>query len=145
MSLQSVIQPLRPTGHGWQDCGDATFAPGYPCQRWYHQSTQLQVLSAVEVATDKDGIDRGPEYHISICKVDFEKRTPKPQRCQFLDAIWVLKQFKLEGAEEDNHVPNGVVRNFWRTVAEPMIGLQCECKADEPVIREDKGDYVWRP
>lgn len=105
----------------------------------------MQVLSAVEVARDADGIDRGPEYHVSISSVDFAAANPKPKRCQYLDAVWVLKQFKLESAEEDNHVPGGVVRNFWRTVAEPLIGLECACKADEPAIREDKGDYVWRP
>lgn len=51
----------------------------------------------------------------------------------------------LEGAEEDNHVPHGKVRNFWRPVAELLVGKECECKAEEPVIREDKGDFIWRP
>lgn len=141
--IESIIKPLRPTGTGWADCGDASFAAGYECHRWYHDNTDLQVLSAVEVARDKDGIDRGPEYHISISKVDRVKM--KPVRCSYQDARWVLKQFGLEGAEEDNHVPGGVVRNWWRTVAEPLIGLECACKADEPAIVEDKGDFVWRP
>lgn len=141
----SIIQPLRPTGPGWTDCGDAAFTLGYPCHRWYHEKTKLQVLSAVEVARDADGIDRGPEYHISITTVDFERRNPGPKRCSFQDSKWALKQFGLEGAEEDNHVPGGVARNWWRTVAEPLIGLECACKADEPAIREDKGDFVWRP
>lgn len=143
MSIESVIKPLRPAGEGWQFIGDATFSPGYPCQRWYHQKTTLQVLSAVEVAVDKDRINRGPEYHISISKVNWSNGNPA--RCSSDQAQWVLAQFKLDGAEEDNHVPGGVVRNFWRTVAEPLIGLECACKADEPAIREDKGDFVWRP
>jgi hypothetical protein len=143
MSIQSVIQPLRPIGEGWQSLGPVVIRTGYPCDRWHHAKTKLNVMSAVEVASDKDGIDRGPEYHISVSRWDWERG--KAVRCSSHDAKWVLQQFQLEGAEEDNHVPGGVVRNFWRTVAEPMIGLQCECKADEPAIREDKGDFVWRP
>jgi hypothetical protein len=43
-----------------------------------------------------------------------------------------------------NHVPSGRVRNFWRPVADHLSGYECPCVADEPAIREDKGDYVWR-
>lgn len=142
MTFPSVIQPLRPVGEGWESWAKITMH-GYPCERWHHTKSGLQVLSAVEVARDKDGIDRGPEYHISISRWDW--RHGKPERCDSIEARWVLSQFHLEGAEEDNHVRSGVVRNFWRTVAEPMIGLECGCKADEPAIRENKGDYVWRP
>ena len=95
------------------------------------------MFSAVEVAKDADNIDRGPEYHISISK-------DGRRRCTRSEAIQVLKQFNLDGAEEDNHVPYGIVRNFWRPVAENLVGLECACKKDEPAIVEDKGDYVWR-
>jgi hypothetical protein len=67
-----------------------------------------------------------------------------PARCDRNEAKWALEQFGLDGAEEDNHVPGGVVRNYWRTVATGLIGLECECKAEEPAISEDKGDFVWR-
>lgn len=143
MNIESVIKPLRPTGPGWECLGPVVIRAGYPCDRWHHRGTHLNVMSAVEVAADKDGIDRGPEYHVSISRWDWERG--KPVRCSSADARWVLQQFQLDGAEEDNHVPSGVVRNFWRTVAEPLVGLECACKADEPAIREDKGDYVWRP
>jgi hypothetical protein len=114
---------------------------GFPIEAWAHTSG-LAVFSAVEVARDKDNIDRGPEYHISVSK----KADGRPGRCTSEEATWCLQEFGgLSGWEEDNHVPHGIVRNFWRPVAEPMIGLECACKAEEPAIVEDKGDYVWRP
>ena len=144
--VESIIKPLRPTvTAGWEQWPDppSFVSLGYPCERWYHRGQELQVMSAVEVSKDKDSIDRGPEYHISVSKAVY--LAPKPKRCSSSEARWTLSQFGLEGAEEDNHVPGGIVRNFWRAVAEPMIGLECACKADEPAIVEDKGDFVWRP
>jgi hypothetical protein len=140
---ESIIKPLRLNGDPWARMPDLPpqYTFGYECEVWKHTVLNLGVMSAVEVASDKDGIDRGPEYHISISKHD----RGQPRRCTSDEARYVLKAFGLEGAEEDNHVPNGVVRNFWRTVAEPMIGLECACKADEPAMVEDKGDFVWRP
>jgi hypothetical protein len=107
---------------------------------YFHAERSLSVISAVEVVDDGE-IDKGPEYHISV-----SRQTPAgPQRCTSDAARFVLKQFGLDGAEEDNHVPYGVVRNFWRPVADRFVGLECECKAEEPAIVEDKGDFVWRP
>lgn len=143
MIIESVIRPLVPAGEGWEYWEQMTIREGYPCERWVHSKTHLQVLSAVEVARDNDGIDRGPQYHVSISKIDWSRGVAV--RCSSSEARWALEQFRLEGAEEDNHVPNGVVRNFWRTVAEPLIGLECACKDTEPKIVEDKGDFVWRP
>lgn len=140
-SFESVIKPLRPSGAPWvrmQDIPESSL--GYESQTWMNTALGLYVISAVEVAQDKDGIDRGPEYHISISKAG--KRL---SRCTSDEARYVLRAFGLDGAEEDNHVPNGIVRNFWRAVAEPLIGLECACKAEEPAIVEDKGDFVWRP
>lgn len=50
-----------------------------------------------------------------------------------------------EGAKEDNHVSHGIVRNYWRPVADRLVGKACPCKEEEPTIREDKGDVIWRP
>jgi hypothetical protein len=94
-------------------------------------------MSAVETMSDED---KGPEYHLSISK----QVGGSPNRCTSNEAKWVLDQFGLDGAEEDNHVPFGVVRNFWRTVATPLVGLECECKDEEPAVVEDKGDFIWR-
>lgn len=119
---------------------------GYPCHRWFHTASEIQVLSAVEVATDKDGSSNGPEYHISISRLrNAFARNAKPERVDTNDAKFVLADFGLDGAEEDNHVPGGVVRNFWRPVASGLVGKECKCKAEEVVIRENRGDFVWRP
>lgn len=138
--MQSVIKPLTPlpTSTGWVQLPPppAWATLGYAGLAFGHPETGLYVISAVEVAKDADGIDRGPEYHISISK--------RKRRCTSQEAKEVLRQFGMEGAEEDNHVPHGVVRNFWRPVADNLVGLECRCKAEEPAIVEDKGDYVWR-
>jgi|ERR1700680_2729493 len=138
---RSIISVLRPKGGGWQELPcDKRWTMGYPARAFYHAETEIAVISAVEVANDGK-IDKGPEYHVSISR----KTAVGPKRCDSNQAQWVLGQFGMAGAEEDNHVPNGVVRNFWRPVATGLVGLECECKAEEPAIREDKGDFVWRP
>lgn len=142
-SARSIVQPLAPNGADWvaeENPVAALVKSGYPHQMWMHK-TGLCVISAVEVTADLP--PKGPEYHISISK--WSRRHPGPQRCSSAEARWVLREFQLDGAEEDNHVPNGVVRNFWRAVADPLVGLECWCKASEPAIVEDKGDFVWRP
>lgn len=138
---RSIVAVLRPHGEGWEEFpGAKAYSLGYPCRAFYHNRSRLFVMSAVEVANDADGIDKGPEYHISISK----QLVSGPTRCDSNEARWVLAQFQLDGAEEDNHVQSGKVRNFWRTVATGLIGLECACKAEEPAIIEDKGDFVWR-
>ena len=84
---------------------------------------------------------RGPEYHLSISR---QHRTLGTRRCTSEEARWVLVQFRLEGAKEDNHVPGGMVRNFWRPVADHLVGRECLCVADENAISEDRGDFIWR-
>lgn len=140
----SVVQPLMPRVDGWREV--PVPAPvvnmGYPCRMFVNLEHGIQVISGVEVAIDAPGMEpNGPEYHISISQV----RHGRTVRIRSVDADRVLIQFGLEGAKEDNHVPSGLVRNYWRPVAEPKVGLVCACQADEPAIREDKGDFVWRP
>ena len=72
-----------------------------------------------------------------------QHRTLGTRRCSSTEARWVLVQFGVEGALEDNRVPGGLVRNFWRPVADHLVGRDCLCVADD-AIREDKGDFVWR-
>lgn len=136
----SIVPVLIPAGPGWEEVPiNQKYSMGFPIRAFIHRESGLSVLSAVEVMADEN---KGPEYHVSISK---QSRIKGPSRCDSNEAKWVLEQFKLAGAEEDNHVPSGMVRNFWRTVAEPLIGLECPCKESEPVIREDKGDFIWRP
>lgn len=103
------------------------------------EQAALRIESALE-AERKRAVD-GP-----LREIDFDPATSESvRRCDSTEAKWVLNQFGLDGAEEDNHVPYGKVRNFWRTVAAPLIGLDCACKEEEPAFVEDKGDFVWRP
>ena len=139
--IKSIIKPKRPVSPGWhRDRGFIAPAPlrelGYPVEAWVHPATGLFVLSAVEVTREPGKPELGPEYHISI--------SANGQRCTSADALWALAQFDLVDAKEDNHVPSGRVRNFWRPVADHLSGYECPCVDVEPNIREDKGDYVWR-
>lgn len=139
--IESVIKPKRPTGPGWRQIKDVPLplleAGGYPFEVWAHDANGLGVISCVEVAAEKPGMQPlGPAYHLSVSAFG--------ERCSSADALWVLAQFDLVDALEDNHVPNGKVRNFWRYVADNLAGIQCACVNEEPAIREDKGDYVWR-
>lgn len=142
--IHDIIEPLKPKGlSSWRFGGDIRhhLKSVYPVEAWLHKKQFLQVFSAVEVAVDTGGFSKGPEYHISISKL---LRDHHPERCSAEEAAWVLKEFGgLDGWEEDNHVPNGKVRNFWRAVAEPMIEKECPCKETETVIVE--GDYEHRP
>lgn len=142
MTLQSILKPKRPSGLGWTQEAPppAVLSLGYPCAAWWHDANRLQVLSAVEVASDPGQPSLGPEYHVSISA---ETALGKV-RCSSADALWVLGQFDLTDAKEDNHVPGGIVRNFWRPVADSLSGYECPCVAEEPAIREDKGDFIWR-
>ncbi|WP_395026564.1 hypothetical protein [Comamonas odontotermitis] len=103
---------------------------------WEH-SDGFHVISSVEHPEPAPGeMDLGPEYHITI--------THEHGRCRSSDALWVLSEFGVADAKEDNHVPNGFVRNFWRPVADHLSGYECPCQDSEPAMREDKGDFVWR-
>ena len=140
----SVIQPKRPIHGRWHRL---VLPPqfirqhgGYPIEAWEcltDQGKSFRVLSAVEYAPEPGQADIGPEFHLSV--------TVKGGRCDSAEALWVLTQFDLADAKEDNHVPGGIARNFWRPVADRFSGYECPCVELEPAIREDKGDFIWRP
>lgn len=139
---QSIISVKRPRLPGWREVsteGAPIANSGWPYRAFFHEQSALAVISAVEFIDD--GKVDGPEYHLSISK---QHRTLGIRRCSSVEARWVLVQFGLEEAVEDNHVPGGMARNFWRAVADPMVGRECRCVEGENAIREDKGDYVWR-
>ncbi len=136
-----LVKVLRPRGEGWSEGADPRqFTRGFPARSFHHNSG-LFVISAVETTTPNDGVDLGYQYHVSISR---PVRLGVTRRCTSQEAKWVLRQFNFEAAWEDNHVPSGQVRNFWRPVASPLVGIQCECVDEEPAIVEDRGDYVWR-
>ena len=139
--VQSIVAALRPRVLGWSEVSTSRLpaAAVAPCRAFVHDESGLGVLSAVEFIDD--GRVDGPEYHLSISR---QHRTLGTRRCSSTEARWVLVQFGMDGAREDNHVPNGRVRNFWRPVADPMVGRECLCVARENAIVEDKGDFIWR-
>lgn len=138
----SVTPVLRPKASGWEEVpvqdGHPLRAFGTPFRNYYHKRRQISVISAVEVATDS--VCDGPEYHLSISR----STRAGLSRVDSNDARWVVACFGMDGAREDNHVPHGKVRNFWRPVAGDWVGVRCRCEDEEPAIREDNGDYVWR-
>lgn len=141
IGVQSALKPKKPVAQGWQHCKSWVCPPqlaalGYPVEAWEHRANGLFVLSAVEVAHEPGKPELGPEYHLSV--------SANGQRCSSADALWVLGQFDLSDAIEDNHVPSGTVRNFWRPVADHLSGYECHCVDEEPAMREDQGDFVWR-
>lgn len=139
--IQSIVTVARPRLAGWREVPTDFLPPGLkgPHRAFIHDASSLAVISAVEFIDD--GKVDGPEFHLSISR---QHRTLGTQRCSSNEARWVLVQFGGEGAHEDNHVPHGLVRNYWRPVADPMVGRECLCVETENAMREDKGDYVWR-
>lgn len=148
MVAPTVIPPLRPTGPGWRqldwppDLQVQWDAQGIVAERWTGPGGS-NVISAVETAELGEATHVAPHYHISISRRN--PRTGKNERCPSNEAQYILRRFQLEGWVEDNHVPGGLVRNYWRPVADDYVGIKCKCEAHEPTIREDKGDYIWRP
>ena len=142
-----LLQPKQPVMSDWAKMpAPAEWVTlGFRGEAWYHAASGIAVISAVEVAKDTDGIDRGPEYYLSISR-RIPDGTPSGRvvRCTSQEAMEVLRQFDCTDAEEDNHVPHGLVRNFWRPVADRFVGMVCACKDTEPAMIEDKGDYTWR-
>lgn len=139
--MNSVIKPKQPNDKGWRKASwwvmpQAIAELGYPCEAWENMALGLFVLSAVEVADEPGKPSLGPEYHLSI--------SAHGKRCSSYAARLALTAFGLEDATEDNHVPSGKVRNFWRPVADRLSGYECPCVETEPNIVEDRGDYVWR-
>lgn len=140
--MYDIIRPLKPSGPGWIGGEDVRhqLKSSYPVVSWWYEPRRLYVLSAVEVAMDGDGLHKGPEYHVSV-----SRQTPdlRPERCSAEEGAFVLAAVGLDGWEEDNHVPGGRVRNYWRPVAENMVGRECACKETEHLVVE--GDFEYRP
>jgi hypothetical protein len=146
--LPSVIQPLVPIGSHWVPVPVPMATSGFPCTAWIgplDQHRYVQLFSAVEIVRELGQPDVGPEYHVSIaCRRTYPYADRGPERIDSSDARAVLAQFGFDGWTEDNHVAGGVVRSFWRPVAEPLVGWVCRCVDEEPAVREEKGDFVWR-
>ena len=130
--IESALKPKLPNNPAWKRT-EWQSNTGYPALAFRHDRLGLQVISGVEVAEE----EIGPEYHISISK----SAGNQPRRCSMAEAQMVLKQFDAEGAKEDNH--SSIIRSFWMPVNQSLIGIECDCRDQESVIRE--GDFEWRP
>lgn len=139
--ITSLVSLPRPRDRRWVETPNAQRLMGMqtPMRAYSYPPENIFVMIAIEYIND--GRVDGPEYHLSISHPVSPGVT---RRCDRNAARWVLRQFGLEGAKEDNHVPGGQVRNWWRPVADPMVGRECLCVEDEPAIVEDKGDFTWR-
>ena len=143
---QSVIRPLRPKNINPTEWHSQPFGDdGYI---WDHKSG-FRMISALSAVKDPEHPEQdGPHYHVSMSMFAFVAGLPVgPSR---IDSQAAADRLRLHfpdfhGWEEDNHVPDGQVRNFWLPVDENRRGVECFCKQHEPAIREDKGDFVWRP
>lgn len=129
-----IFKPKRPTGKDWQQVRMPSVLPDSGCttEAWVHKDGFF-AISAVE-APEPERV--GAEYHISISKAG--------GRCTPEEALWVLLEFGIPEAEEDNH-HSGIARQFWRPCADKEVGNECPCKEEETAIVEDGGAYIWRP
>lgn len=118
--------PVKPKEGSWRKA-DFGSLPGSEQCEWYTNPFGVVACSTVEIVNGR------LEYHVSF-SVNGD-RVPQG----FMEAL--IRQWGLESFEEDNHVPNGKVRNFWHKVE----GRQeaCPCKENEKPT-EEVGGYVWR-
>jgi hypothetical protein len=143
MTLPLIVQPLRPKSRSWTNVTDWPMNPelrarAYAIERWYNRAHEVQVISSIEVVSGEG--ERRPEYHVSVSALPWRG---SPKRCSESLARWVLREFDFTDYAQDNHVPSGIVRNYWRPVAQ-NISPVCHCIDTEPRIIEDRGDYIWR-
>lgn len=129
-----VIQPKRPSSPDWRMLDRIRVHMGFPAERWVSRFGHVAV-TAVETPVDNHTENLGPEYHVSISKAG--------GRVSADEVPELLRVWDMEGADEDNHVPGGIARHFWKVVAAKYAGFVCPCKQTEHAITE--GDYVWRP
>ena len=133
----NIIKPKKPiAGSRWKYNGPIDIDPKFESYSYLHPDGFV-AISAMVVA---DGIITNqpiPQFHLTISKKG-------ARRCSSADAKFILKQFGMDLSLEDNHVESGFVRNFWMPVAQDWIGKECDCIDDEPAIKEDKGDFIWR-
>ena len=133
--IGDIIKPKEPINPGWRFRGSI---PSLEHQTLYYEHPAMGLLVGSGLAVDADHVDIGPQWHISVSYKGQSRCTPE-------QAQWALKEFGFDDAAlEDNHVPGGICRNFWRPVADRFAGMACECQDKETAMIEDKGSYIWR-
>ncbi len=145
--LELIVKPLRPSGAGWVQWpwiappGYEDLRP-YAIERWYNRGHEVQVMSSIENVQPEANVEARHEYHLSVSGVKFGAN--RIYRVSDSRARWAMREFRFDEFFEDNHVPGGLVRNYWRPVADPLVGQVCVCVEREPTMREMQGDYIWR-
>lgn len=126
--LLAKMDHIKPISNDWIYRG---FNPANNAHTYDH-------LSGVRILSSVDDIPgSGPEFHVSASK--------NGGRLRAHEAVEVLaglaSPFPWEEWEEDNHVPNGIARHYWRHT-DPTKRKPCPCKPNEkPTI---EGDYEHR-
>lgn len=148
LGLPAILKPFRPITGGWvewqanwRSWGPDGAVP-YVIERWYNRGQELQVLSSIESVDPEDGSGRRLEYHVSVSGLKYG--ADRPYRVSDSRARFALKAFGFDGYTEDNHVPHGIVRNYWRPIEDRLQGIECPCVDEEPAFREMQGDFTWR-
>lgn len=139
-----IVKPLRPKDQiNWSLVRSDLSILGIPAELWiYNNAPFLKVISAVEPVGTGHGEDRSLHYHVSISRGHYGQY---PLRATSNQAKQAVIAFGIQDGEEDNHVPDGVVRNFFMSVNEEVRGIPCECVGTEIEMSLDKGDFIWRP
>ncbi|HZF28716.1 MAG TPA: hypothetical protein VE907_06345 [Gammaproteobacteria bacterium] len=145
--LPLIVKPFRPLTGGWEPVEVAwprDRRQRYVIEKYYNRGQELQVITAIEMVEPDDLVvrPRRAEFHVSVSGLKW--MAPAPYRVSDSRARWAMKQFGYAGYTEDNHVPGGIARNYWRPVDDHFQGEVCKCLEREPTMREMKGDYVWR-
>lgn len=128
------VTPKRPSSGAWVRTGSHGFdaGTGPVAAEVYDHPSGTRVLSSVDFIPEPEG--HGLEFHVSISCAG--RRASREQ------VRAALRDFGMKRAEEDNHVPGGIARNFWLPV-DPKDPVGCECVNTEKP--HDEGDgFIWR-
>lgn len=128
--------PKRPWRSGWQRL--PSLRDRIELHRWWHARERLLVVSSAPVAEFRGELR--PQWQVSASKVFVggHERRPTDDEVAF-----VLREFRIVGAEEDNHMP-GLARHFWMLCdLAPGDEMGCECKEGEETVVEPDG-FKWQ-
>lgn len=92
----------------------------------------MTVISELCFASSPDGIGTCLQWKVSV-----RGSQGRPTKKELKTA---RRDFKLDGWEEDNHLP-GDARHFW-LVVDPYRRAPCVCKDDEVLVTDPDG-YQW--
>ncbi len=131
--MTTTLREKRPSP-GWALVSASNLRRSEPGIQQVSKWTRDNILVISELANAElpSGSGTGWQWLVS-CSSGGERPTQQQVRK-------VLRAFRMEAAEEDNHHP-GVARHFWLVVDE-KLRVECECKTTEVVVTEKDG-YRW--